>query len=83
MPAGCAILGPHSASVDAFSLGPLADNGGPTLSVALQPSSAAIDDADPVQGCINADRLLTTSRRRAWPGRQRGGQLQAAREEPR
>ena len=57
----CAISGSYAA-VDA-SLGPLQDNGGPTLTHALLDNSAAIDTGNPA-GCTDnvADKLKTDQR---------------------
>jgi hypothetical protein len=65
IPAGCSIVGPSSFSTDPNGIGPLADNGGPTQTVALLPGSDAIDAADPVQGCVNNSSLLLTDQRGA------------------
>ena len=46
-----------------LNLGPLADNGGPTLTHALLPSSVAIDHISP-EMCLDADgQPLTTDQR--------------------
>jgi CSLREA domain-containing protein len=65
VPVGCSIVGPSSFTTDPNGIGPLADNGGPTLTVALLPGSDAIDAADPVQGCVNFNSVLTTDQRGA------------------
>ena len=65
VPVGCSIVGPSSFTTDANGIGPLANNGGPTLTVALLPGSDAIDAADPVQGCVNSNAVLTTDQRGA------------------
>jgi hypothetical protein len=65
MPVGCSIVGPSSFFTDPNGIGPLADNGGPTLTVALLPGSHAIDAADPVLGCVNFNGLLATDQRGA------------------
>jgi len=65
VPVGCSIVGPSSFTTDPNGIGPLDDNGGPTLTVALLPGSDAIDAADPVQGCVNLNALLTTDQRGA------------------
>ena len=65
VPVGCSIVGPSSFTTDPNGIGPLADNGGPTLTVALLPGSDAIDAADPVQGCVNSNSVLTTDQRGA------------------
>jgi CSLREA domain-containing protein len=65
VPVGCSIVGPSSFTTDPNGIGPLADNGGPTLTVALLTGSDAIDAADPVQGCVNFNSVLTTDQRGA------------------
>jgi hypothetical protein len=65
VPGGCSIVGPSSFTTDPYSIASLADNGGPTLTVALVPGSDAIDAADPVQGCVNFNSLLATDQRGA------------------
>jgi CSLREA domain-containing protein len=65
VPVGCSIVGPSSFITDPNGIGPLADNGGPTLTVALFPGSDAIDAADPVQGCVNFNSVLPTDQRGA------------------
>jgi hypothetical protein len=65
VPAGCSIVGPSSFTTDPNGIGPLADNGGPTLTVALLPGSDAIDAADPVQGCVNYNSVLPIDQRGA------------------
>jgi hypothetical protein len=65
VPLGCSIVGPSSFATDPNAVGPLADNGGPTLTVALLPGSDAIDAADPTYGCVNFNSLLTTDQRGA------------------
>jgi hypothetical protein len=65
VPVGCNIVGPSSFTTDPNGIGPLADNGGPTLTVALLPGSDAIDAADPVQGCVNFNSVLLTDQRGA------------------
>jgi CSLREA domain-containing protein len=65
VPVGCSIIGPSSFTTDQNGIGPLANNGGPTLTVALLPGSDAIDAADPVQGCVNSNSVLTTDQRGA------------------
>lgn len=49
----CGLTGPGDMTGDPL-LGPLADNGGPTLTMALLPGSPAID-AVPVERCTDAD----------------------------
>jgi len=65
VPVSCSIVGPSSFTTDENGIGPLADNGGPTLTVALLPGSDAIDAADPLQGCVNMNSLLMTDQRGA------------------
>jgi CSLREA domain-containing protein len=63
--AGCSIIGAYG-SVSESSIGPLANNGGPTLTHALLPGSEAIDAGEYPSGCVDWD----------WnqlPGDQRGG----------
>ena len=57
--------GPSSFTTDPNGIGPLADNGGPTLTVALLTDSDAVDAADPVQGCVNFNSVLTIDQRGA------------------
>jgi hypothetical protein len=50
-------------SADDLKLGPLQDNGGPTMTHALEAGSVAID-VIPVEDCVDADgQLLTTDQR--------------------
>jgi len=65
IPLDCSIVGPSSFTADQNGIGPLAFHGGPTLTVALLPGSDAIDAADPVQGCVNLNSVLTTDQRGA------------------
>ncbi len=65
VPVTCSIVGPSSFTTDPNGIGPLDDNGGPTLTVALLPGSDAIDAADPVQGCVNYNSVLPTDQRGA------------------
>jgi hypothetical protein len=65
VPVGCSIVGPSSFTTDPNGIGPLDDNGGPTLTVALLPDSDAIDAADPMQGCVNYNSVLPTDQRGA------------------
>ncbi|CAG0927898.1 hypothetical protein TFLX_00682 [Thermoflexales bacterium] len=65
VPVGCSIVGPSSFTTDPNGIGPLDDNGGPTLTVALLPGSDAIDAADQVQGCVNYNSVLPTDQRGA------------------
>ena len=53
----------HSVSAEDLKLGPLADNGGPTMTHALLPGSVAID-VIPAEECVDADgEPLTTDQR--------------------
>ncbi len=45
------------------TIGPLQNNGGPTMTHMLLPGSSAIDGGDPVQGCIDPNGPLTTDQR--------------------
>lgn len=65
IPNDCIVTGPSSFPANPNGIGPLADNGGPTLTVALLPGSDAIDAADPVQGCVNMNGVLLTDQRGA------------------
>ena len=49
------------------SLGPLQDNGGPTLTHALLPGSSAIDAGDPLQGCVDAHSVVIDTDQRGLP----------------
>jgi len=48
-------------------LGPLQDNGGQTMTVALLPGSNAIDGGDPVLGCIDDNGNLLATDQRGLP----------------
>jgi hypothetical protein len=58
----------------ALSLGPLADNGGPTETHALLPGSVAIDMIPGVD-CVDADREPLTTDQRGKPRPETGGTM--------
>jgi hypothetical protein len=57
-----------------LKLGPLQDNGGPTMTHALQPGSAAIDKI-PETDCVDADGQPLTIDQRGEPRPETGGTL--------
>lgn len=67
MTLGCTVNGDLTGNLTGLdpNLGPLADNGGPTLSHALQPGSPAIDAADPA-GCLDPAGAALSSDQRGY-----------------
>ncbi len=67
--AGCTVVngaGGSWTTLNALNtLGPLQNNGGPTLTHALLTGSNAIDGGDPVSGCVDNTGTLTTDQRGA------------------
>ena len=61
-------------SVEALALGPLADNGGPTMTQALLPGSVAIDKI-PEADCVDADGAPLTTDQRGEPRPETGGTM--------
>ena len=53
-------------SADDLNLGPLQDNGGPTMTHALLPGSVAID-VIPAEDCVDAERASLTTDQRGFP----------------
>ncbi|MGB3051149.1 MAG: choice-of-anchor Q domain-containing protein [Polyangiales bacterium] len=53
-------------TTEQLNLGPLADNGGPTMTHALLPGSVAIDQI-PVEDCLDADGAPLTTDQRGLP----------------
>jgi len=64
--ASCTPSGPGDVTVTDPRLGPLADNGGPTLTQALLPDSAAIDLV-PLANCTDATGAALTTDQRGFP----------------
>jgi hypothetical protein len=61
-------------SPDDLNLGPLADNGGPTMTHALGAGSVAIDQI-PEAECVDADGAPLTTDQRGEPRPETGGTL--------
>jgi hypothetical protein len=61
-------------SADDLKLGPLADNGGPTMTHALGAGSVAIDQV-PAEDCVDADGEPLTTDQRGQPRPETGGTM--------
>jgi hypothetical protein len=63
-----------SMSAEALKLGPLANNGGPTMTHALLPGSVAIDQI-PEADCVDAEGAPLTTDQRSEPRPETGGTM--------